>query len=176
MIDRRSKRHGLQSSRRETQPGARALQLSEPMWALPSEQYTGPWRHKGHIERPDTRPIEAQTKRRTISLQNRGHPHTLDWDDPVTQVWTLGYQTPAGFCPHLTTAIARPAERYESSVRRAIAQPAPKCSNQLPALVAAGRKFSSRSPPEIQVCGITTSPCPTIRPGRISDGFILPAS
>jgi putative transposase len=38
----------------------------------------------------------------------------------------LGYQTPAGFALHLTTAIARPAARDESSARRAIAQPAPK--------------------------------------------------
>jgi hypothetical protein len=37
----------------------------------------------------------------------------------------LGYQTPAGFALHLTTAIARPAARDESSARRAIAQPAP---------------------------------------------------
>ena len=36
-----------------------------------------------------------------------------------------GYQTPAGFALHLTTAIARPAARDESSARRAIAQPAP---------------------------------------------------
>ncbi len=50
----------------------------------------------------------------------------------------LGYQTPAGFALHLTTAIARPAARDESSARRAIAQPAPKGVNQLPAPVAAG--------------------------------------
>jgi putative transposase len=37
----------------------------------------------------------------------------------------LGYQTPAGFALHLTTAIARPAARDESSARRAIAQTAP---------------------------------------------------
>ena len=36
----------------------------------------------------------------------------------------LGYQTPAGFALHLTTAIARPAARDEGSARRAIAQPA----------------------------------------------------
>ncbi|MBU9700185.1 IS3 family transposase [Rhodobacteraceae bacterium HSP-20] len=50
----------------------------------------------------------------------------------------LGYQTPAGFALHLTTAIARPAARDESSARRAIAQPTPKGVNQLPAPVAAG--------------------------------------
>ena len=50
----------------------------------------------------------------------------------------LGYQTPAGFALHLTTAIARPAARDESSARRAIAQPAPKGVNQQPAPVAAG--------------------------------------
>jgi hypothetical protein len=38
----------------------------------------------------------------------------------------LGYQTPAGFALYLTTAIARPATRVESSARRAIAQPAPQ--------------------------------------------------
>lgn len=37
----------------------------------------------------------------------------------------LGYQTPAGFALHLTTAIARPAARDESSARRAIAQAEP---------------------------------------------------
>ncbi len=36
----------------------------------------------------------------------------------------LGYQTPAGFALHLSTAIARPAARDESSARRAIAQTA----------------------------------------------------
>ncbi|MCQ0970120.1 IS3 family transposase [Paracoccus sp. TK19116] len=50
----------------------------------------------------------------------------------------LGYQTPAGFALHLTTAIARPAARDESSARRAIAQPTPKGVNQQPAPVAAG--------------------------------------
>ena len=50
----------------------------------------------------------------------------------------LGYQTPAGFAPHLTVAIARPAARDEGSARRAIAQHAPKGVNQLPAPVAAG--------------------------------------
>ena len=50
----------------------------------------------------------------------------------------LGYQTPAGFALHLTTAIARPAARDEGSARRAIAQPMPKGVNRLPAPVAAG--------------------------------------
>lgn len=36
-----------------------------------------------------------------------------------------GYQSPAGFALHLTTAIARPVARDESSARRTIAQPAP---------------------------------------------------
>ena len=50
----------------------------------------------------------------------------------------LGYQTPAGFALHLTTAIARPAARDESSARRAIAQTAPKGVNRQPAPVAVG--------------------------------------
>ena len=50
----------------------------------------------------------------------------------------LGYQTPAGFALHPTTAIARPAARGEGSARRAIAQPAPIGVNQQPAPVAAG--------------------------------------
>jgi len=50
----------------------------------------------------------------------------------------LGYQTPAGFALHLTTAIARPAARDEGSARRAIAQPTPKSANQQPDPVAAG--------------------------------------
>jgi putative transposase len=51
---------------------------------------------------------------------------------------SLGYQTPAGFALNLTTAIARPAARDESSARRAIAQPAPTGVNDLRAPVAAG--------------------------------------
>jgi putative transposase len=50
----------------------------------------------------------------------------------------LGYQTPAGFALHLTTAIARLAAGDEGSARRAIAQPTPKGVNQQPAPVAAG--------------------------------------
>ncbi|WP_197647603.1 integrase core domain-containing protein, partial [Tabrizicola soli] len=50
----------------------------------------------------------------------------------------LGYQTPTGFALHLTTAIARPAARDDSSARRAIAQPTPTGVNQKPAPVAAG--------------------------------------
>lgn len=50
----------------------------------------------------------------------------------------LGYQTPAGFALHLTTAIARPTSFDDGSARRAIAQPAPKGVNQLPAPVVAG--------------------------------------
>ena len=50
----------------------------------------------------------------------------------------LGYQTPAGFALHLTTAIARPAARDESSARRAIAQPAPIGANDHRAPVVAG--------------------------------------
>ncbi len=50
----------------------------------------------------------------------------------------LGYQTPAGFTLHLTTAIARPAARNEGSASRASAQHAPKGVNQPPAPIAAG--------------------------------------
>ena len=50
----------------------------------------------------------------------------------------LGYQTPAGFALHLTTAIARPAARDESSARRAIAQSAPRGVNDHRAPVVAG--------------------------------------
>ena len=41
-----------------------------------SEQHTGPWRHQGHIKRPDTRPIEDPAENRRFCLPNRGHPHT----------------------------------------------------------------------------------------------------
>lgn len=51
---------------------------------------------------------------------------------------TLGYQTPAGFALHLTTAIARPAARDESSARRAIDQTAPTGVNDHQAPVVAG--------------------------------------
>ena len=50
----------------------------------------------------------------------------------------LGYQTPADYARTLTTAIARPATRDESSARRAIAQPAPTGVNTNRAPVAAG--------------------------------------
>ena len=50
----------------------------------------------------------------------------------------LGYQTPAGFALHLTTAITRPAARDESSARGAIAQPAPIGVNDQRTPVVAG--------------------------------------
>ncbi len=50
----------------------------------------------------------------------------------------LGYQTPAGFALHLTTAIARPAARDASSARWAIAQQAPIGVNDHRAPVVAG--------------------------------------
>lgn len=51
---------------------------------------------------------------------------------------TLGYETPADYARTLTTAIARPAARDESSARRAIAQPAPIGVNNPWTPVAAG--------------------------------------
>ena len=51
---------------------------------------------------------------------------------------TLDYQTPAAYARTLTTAIARPAARDESSARRAIAQPAPTGVNTNWAPIAAG--------------------------------------
>ena len=61
-----------------TSPGARASKLFEPMWTLFFELHTGPWRISGHIMRPDTRAIEAPSRKssRRITLQYRGHPHT----------------------------------------------------------------------------------------------------
>lgn len=50
----------------------------------------------------------------------------------------LDYQTPADYARTLTTAIARPAARNESSARRAIAQPAPIGVNTTRTPVAAG--------------------------------------
>ena len=50
----------------------------------------------------------------------------------------LGYQTPASFALHLTTAIARPAARDESCARRAIAQHAQIGLNDQRTLVMAG--------------------------------------
>jgi putative transposase len=57
----------------------------------------------------------------------------------------LGYQTPAGFALHLTTASAHPAAQLETSARRAIAQPAPIGVNEHRAPVVAGGKFGGRS-------------------------------
>lgn len=50
----------------------------------------------------------------------------------------LGYGTPADYAQTLTTAIARPAARDESSARRAIAQPTPLGVNSNRAPVAPG--------------------------------------
>ncbi len=50
----------------------------------------------------------------------------------------LDYQTPAAYASTLITAIARPAARDESSVRQAIAQPAPTGTNTNWAPVAVG--------------------------------------
>ncbi|MDR0808671.1 MAG: IS3 family transposase, partial [Gemmobacter sp.] len=50
----------------------------------------------------------------------------------------LGCQTPAGSALHPTTAGVRPAARDESSARRAIARPASRGVNQLPAADAPG--------------------------------------
>ena len=58
---------------------------------------------------------------------NTEHPHS-----------DLGYQTPADYARTLITAIARPAARHESSVRQAIAKPAPTGVKTNRAQVAAG--------------------------------------
>ncbi|WP_438826550.1 integrase core domain-containing protein [Pseudophaeobacter profundi] len=50
----------------------------------------------------------------------------------------LDYQTPAAYARTLTTAIARPAARDESSARRAIAHPTPNGVNNHRASVVAG--------------------------------------
>jgi len=50
----------------------------------------------------------------------------------------LGYETPANYARTLTTAIARPTARDESSARRAIANPAPNGVNTNRAPVVAG--------------------------------------
>ena len=62
-----------------------------------------------------------------VADDNTARPHSA-----------LGYQTPAGFALHLTTVIARPAARDESSARRPIAQPAPIGVNDHRAPVVAG--------------------------------------
>ena len=49
------------------------------MWALPSEQHTGPWRHEGHAQRPDTRPIEDPADKSKIPLAKPGaSTHAVD--------------------------------------------------------------------------------------------------
>ncbi len=50
----------------------------------------------------------------------------------------LDYQTPSDYARTLTTAIARPAARDESSARRSIAQPTPIGVNSKRTQVAAG--------------------------------------
>lgn len=52
--------------------GLERLQLFEPMRTQPSEQHTGPCRHEGHIERPDTRPIEELADRSRIAFAKQG--------------------------------------------------------------------------------------------------------
>jgi hypothetical protein len=58
--------------------------------AEPSEQHTGPWRHQGHIQRPDTRPIEDPADPRRSRLPNRGNPHTPR-PRPTAQTWKLPF-------------------------------------------------------------------------------------
>lgn len=62
-----------------------------------------------------------------VSDYNTARPHSA-----------LGYQTPADFALHLTTAIDRPAARDESSASRAIAHPKPTGVNNQRTPVAAG--------------------------------------
>jgi putative transposase len=62
-----------------------------------------------------------------VTDSNTARPHSA-----------LAYQTPAGFALHLTTAIARPAARDESSARRTIAYTAPTGVNDHRAPVVAG--------------------------------------
>jgi hypothetical protein len=70
----------------------------------------------GRIEIARFRPKSCKTLRATD--YNTERPHSA-----------LGYQTPAGFELHLTTAIVQSATRDDSSERQAIAQPAPKGVN-----------------------------------------------
>ena len=50
------------------------------MWAQPSEQHTGPWRHEGHAQRPDTRPIEDPADKSKILLAKQGaSTHANHW-------------------------------------------------------------------------------------------------
>ena len=63
-------------------------------------------------------------------FRNLAHARVViaDWaaDDNTERPHSaLDYQTPADYALALTTAIARPAARDETSPRRAIAQPAP---------------------------------------------------
>ena len=76
----------------------------------------------------------------------------------------LGCQTPAGFALRLTTAIARPAARDESSARRAIAQPAPIGVKNHRAPGVAGSKTNGRSD--------GTEP-QKVRPGRAGEKLRL---
>lgn len=72
----------------------------------------------------------AHARERTaawVTDYNTNRPHSA-----------LGYQTPAGFALHLTSAIARSAAQDESSARRAIARPAQINVNNQQAPVATG--------------------------------------
>ena len=76
-------------------------------------------------------------------FRNLAHAHVViaDWaaDDNTERPHSaLDYQTPADYALALTTAIARPAARDETSPRRAIAQPAPIGVNTNRAPVTAG--------------------------------------
>jgi hypothetical protein len=53
---------------------APTLNRCEP--GLPNSM-THPWRHEGHVERPDTRPLEDPADISKIMLAKQGHPHTL---------------------------------------------------------------------------------------------------
>lgn len=80
-------------------------------------------------------PLEATSIHGTIVQPMR----LTEWiADPAGRTRAFPWRrSREGIALHLTAAIARPAARHESATRRAIAQPAPKGMNQLPAPVAA---------------------------------------
>lgn len=93
--------------------------------------------------------VESFNGRMRDEFLNETLFRTLAHPRELTAAWVTDYNTarprsaiglpdPAAFALHLTTAIARPAARDESSAGRAIAHPAPTGVNNQRTPVAAG--------------------------------------
>lgn len=95
--------------------------------------------------RPNARRLSSFASKR-LPGSGRNHVGPLAHARAFIAARAADHKTPADDARTLTTAIARPDAQDESLARRAIAQPAPTGGNTKRPPVAAGGKFSGRSP------------------------------